>query len=106
MSNDIDFFALANIDLDNELTLRAPYSSLELSTGEASRPEGLSPAGIHLATAFSKPTASSVGPRSRGEPSAHRRKGNGSPNDLRSPGIMGIGIMKNFSGVQKKLTRG
>jgi hypothetical protein len=41
MGDGIDFAALANIDIDDELTTLAPASSLELSAKEASRHEGL-----------------------------------------------------------------
>jgi hypothetical protein len=45
MDQEIDFSELANIHLEDELTSLAPGSSLELSAEEASRPEGLFPAG-------------------------------------------------------------
>jgi hypothetical protein len=105
MDQEIDFSELANINLEDELTSLAPGSSLELSAEEASRPEGLSPAGQHLSAAFAH-DADLAGPSSRAGASARRRKGNSSPSDAKSPGIMGMNFMKPFSGVQKKITRG
>ena len=106
MDDEIDFAALANISLEDELTSIAPVSSLELSAEEASRPEGLSPAGKHLAYAFGD-SGSLAGPSSGRGISARRRKDNGSPPvDPKSPGILGMNFIKNFSGVQKKITRG
>ena len=102
MDEEIDFAALASINLADELTPPAPASSLELSAEEASRAEGLSPAGQHLLRAFGD-DATSAGPSSSAGTSAPRRKGNSSPSDVKSPSIMG---MKPFSGVQKKGTRG
>jgi hypothetical protein len=105
MDEEIDFTALASINLDDELTSLAPASSLELSAEEASRPEGLSPAGQHLSAAFGH-DATLARLSSRMGTSAHRRKANSSPNDLKSPGIMGMNFMKPFGGVEKKITRG
>jgi hypothetical protein len=105
MDEEIDFAALANINLDDELTPLALASSLELSTEEASRPEGLSPAGQHLSTAFGH-DETLAGTSSRAGTSARRRKGNSPPSDAKSPSIMGMNFMKPFSGVQKKITRG
>jgi hypothetical protein len=105
MEDEIDFAALANIDIDDELTTLAPASSLELSVEEASRHEGLSPAGQHLSMVFSD-DATLSGPSSRAGTSARRKKGNQSPSDAKSSGIMGMNFMKPFSGVQKKITRG
>jgi hypothetical protein len=105
MDEEIDFAALANINLDDELTSLVPASSLELSAEEASRPEGLSPAGQHLSAAFGH-DETLAGPSSRAGTSARRRKDNSSTSDAKSPGIMGINFMKPFSGVQKKMTRG
>jgi hypothetical protein len=104
MDEEIDFAALANINLEDELTSLAPGSSLELSAGDASRSEGLSPAGQHLSAAFAQ-DAVLAGPSSRAGTSARRRKGNSSPpSDAKSPGIMGMNFMKPF--VQRKITRG
>ena len=105
MDDEIDFAALANINLDDELTALAPASSLELSAEEASTPEGLSPAGQHLSTTFGRDTTL-AGSSSRAGTSARRRKGNSPPSDAKSPGIMGMNFVKPFSGVQKKITRG
>ena len=102
---EIDFAALANINLEDELTSDAPASSLELSAEQASRPEGLSPAGQHLANAFSG-TASSAGPSSGKGSSARRRKDNDSPGDVKGSNVTGMGFLKGFGGVQKKTTRG
>src|SRR4051794_18496212 len=52
IDDEIDFAAFANIDVDDELTMLAPASCLELSAEEASRHEILSPAGQHLSMAF------------------------------------------------------
>lgn len=105
MDDEIDFAALANINNDDELTTLAPASSLELSAEEASRHEGLSPAGQHLSIVFGD-DATLSGPSSRAGTSARRKKGNQSPSDAKPPGIMGMNFMKPFSGVQKKITRG
>ena len=105
MDEEIDFAALANINLDDELTRLAPASSLELSAEEASRSEGLSPAGQHLSMAF-RDDATLAGLSSRAGTSACRRKDNSSPGDTKSPGIMGMNFIKPISGVQKKVTRG
>jgi hypothetical protein len=105
MDDEIDFAALANINIDDELTMLAPASSLELSAEEASRHEGLSPAGQHLSMAFGD-DATLSGPSSRAGTSARREKGNQSLSDAKPPGIMGMNFMKPFSGVQKKITRG
>jgi hypothetical protein len=95
MDEEIDFAALANINLDDELTPLALASSLELSTEEASRPEGLSPAGQHLSTAFGH-DETLAGTSSRAGTSARRRKGNSPPSDAKSPSIMGMNFMKPF----------
>jgi hypothetical protein len=105
MDDEIDFTALASINLEDELTSLAPASSLELSAEEASRPEGLSPAGQHLSAVFGH-DATLARPSSRTGTFAHRRKGNSSPNDLKSPGITGMNFVKHFGEVQKKITRG
>jgi hypothetical protein len=105
MDDEIDFAALANINIDDELTTLAPTSSLELSAEEASRHEGLSPAGRHLSMVFGD-DATLSGPSSRAGTSARRKKDNQSPSDAKPPGIMGMNFMKPFSGVQKKITRG
>lgn len=105
MDDEIDFAALANIDIDYELTTLASASSLELSAEEASRHERLSPAGQHLSVAFGD-DATLSGPSSRAGTSARRKKGNQSPSDAKPSGIMGMNFMKPFSGAQKKITRG
>lgn len=105
MDDEIDFAALANINIGDELTALAPASSLELSAEEASRHEGLSPAGQHLSIVFGD-DATLSGPSSRAGTSARRKKGNQSPSDAKPSGIMGMNFMKPFSGVQKKITRG
>lgn len=105
MDEEIDFAALSDINLDDELMLHAPGSSLELSAEEASRPEGLSPAGQYLSAAFGH-DATLAGPSSRAGTSARRRKDDSSPSDAKSPGIMGMKFMKPLSGVQKKINRG
>jgi hypothetical protein len=73
MEDEIDFAALANIDIDDELTTLAPASSPELSVEEASRHEGLSPAGQHLSMVFGD-DATLSGPSSRAGTSARRKK--------------------------------
>ena|SRR5437764_9668900 len=105
MDDEIDFAALASITIDEELTTIAPLSSLELSAGEASRPEGLSPAGQHLSMAFGD-DATLAGPSSRAGTSARRRKDNSSPDATKGAGIMGMNFVRPFSGIQKKVTRG
>jgi hypothetical protein len=106
MDEEIDFPAFVIINLGDELTSLAPGSSLELSAEDASRSEGLSPAGQHLSAAFAH-DAVLAGPSSRAGTWARRRKGNSSsPSDAKSPGIMGMNFMKPFSGVQRKMTRG
>jgi hypothetical protein len=105
MDDEIDFAALANINIDDELITLAPASSLELSAEEASKHEGLPPAGQHLSIVF-RDDATLSGPRSRAGTSARRKIDNQSPSDAKPPGIMGMNFMKPFSGVQKKITRG
>lgn len=105
MDDEIDFAALAKINLDDELTPIAPASSPELSAKEGSRHEGLSPAGQHLSDTFGDP-ASLAGPSSGRGTSARSGKGNGSPMEAKSPGALGMNFIKSFTGVQKKITRG
>ena len=103
--DEIDFAALANIDIDDKLITLAPASTLELSVEEASRHEGLSSAGQHMSTVFGD-DATIFGPSSRAGTSARRGKDNQSPSDTKPSGIMGMNFMKPFTGVQRKITRG
>ena len=100
--DNVDVYALARIDLNHGLTPLAPCSALELSVEDAARPEGPCRAGIELLTAFPR-AAPLAGSCSRVGSSVQRNTDNMSRSGSRSPFD---NILKGFTGVQKKVTRG
>ena len=106
--DDFDLSEFANFTFDDELTYDVSSPHSERPGSLPQQPDLFSSA--HTEEILKRQAAqceglSGVG-YGRGVGARLRRKGNASPIDSKSPPLQGLSLLKNFTGVQKKTTRG